>query len=241
MRQLYIEHMPREGELLTLDGDEAHYLGRSLRARPGETFRLAASDGSAAGALLEGFNLGQALLRVGRPDPDPEFPVRCALDLCPPKGDALEEAIEMAVQLGVGSLRLVRSERTLAVPDKGALSPEKIERRLKEAARQCLRARLPLLEAPLPLEQALRAAPEPLRLIMSERGGAPLRSFSPAGPLRVLVGPEGGFSAAELQSASAAGWRAVSLGPRPLKTATAVAAALGGLNALAAPLPSEDA
>ncbi|HTB21666.1 MAG TPA: RsmE family RNA methyltransferase [bacterium] len=242
MHQLFVDTLPAEGGLLSLEGDERHYLGRALRARPGERFRLAAADGSAATALLESFSGDAALLRVGASDPDPDLGLRLSLDLCPPRGDALDEALEMAVQLGLERLRLVRSERTLAAPDQGALQPDKLVRRLREACRQCLRARLPVLEPSLPLEEGLNAAPGPseLKLVMSERGGEALASLALGAhsAVRVLVGPEGGFTAAELDRARAAGWRAISLGPHPLKTATAVAAALASLRALSAPLLS---
>ncbi len=222
--------MEAEGALQALGGDERHYLGRALRARPGERFRLAAPDGAAALAVLEGFEGSTALLRIESRDPDPEERPRLTLDLCPPRGDALDLAADMAAQLGVAGVRLVLSERTLAGP--GQLHPERLARRLREACRQCLRARVPLLEEPLPLAQALALPFAGARLILSERGGEPLPRVGESA--RVLVGPEGGFSAAELGMAREAGWVFVSLGPRPLRTPTAVAAALGGLRALAA-------
>lgn len=243
MHQIFVDHLPPEGDLLSLTGDERHYLGRALRARPGERFRLAAADGSAAIAVLEAFEGETALLRLGPSDPDPVLGPRLSLDLCPPRGDALDSALEMAVQLGVRRIRLVRSERTLASMDQGGLQPDKLRKRLREACRQCLRAQPPFLEPSAAFADAIRgdALSPALRLIMSERGGGPLPSLTWAGDdaveVRVLVGPEGGFTAAELESARAAHWLAVSLGPHPLKTPTAVAAALAGLRALSGPPP----
>jgi len=239
MHQIFVDHLPPEGDLLSLTGDERHYLGRALRARPGERFRLAAADGSAAIAVLEAFEGETACLRLGQSDPDPVLGLRLSLELCPPRGDALDSALEMAVQLGVQRIRLVRSERTLATLDQGALQPDKVRKRLREACRQCLRARPPTFEASAAFTDAIRGdgGSSPLRLIMSERGGGPLPTlpFDDAVEVRVLVGPEGGFTAAELDSARAAQWLAVSLGPHPLKTPTAVAAALAGLRALSGP------
>lgn len=236
MHQLFVDSLPAPGETLWLEGDERHYLGRALRARPGERFRLAAADGSAAVAVLKGFQGDRAELRVEALDPDPDEPFDLHLALCVPRGDALDEALDMAVQLGVASLRLLRSERTLAAPGRGALKPERLQRRLRESGRQCLRARLPRWMPDLDLAPALAEPFAGRRLILSERGGVPL-SQAAAGPVScaaflLLVGPEGGFSAAELGQASAAGWTAVSLGPRPLRVPTAVAAALAGLRAL---------
>jgi 16S rRNA (uracil1498-N3)-methyltransferase len=166
--------------------------------------------------------------------------LRLRLDLCPPRGDALDEAVDMAVQLGMDALRLVVSQRTLAVPDQGALSRERLGRRMREACRQCLRARVPRLEAPVGLAGALaEARPGERRLIMSERGGAALPALEPTEAARIIVGPEGGFSAAEIELALGSGWSAHSLGPHVLRVPTAVAAAFSGLKVLSsAPLRS---
>lgn len=233
MHQLFVDHLPAPGQLLRLEGEERHYLGRVLRARSGEVLRLAAADGSAARAVLEGFEGDAALLRVGESDPDPALPHEVSLEICPPKGDALDQALELAVQLGVRDVRLLRSERTLANLEGATLGAERLNRRLRESARQCERARVPLLKPWQPLAAAL-ADPSGERLFMSERGGLPLRELLPpkGANVRLLIGPEGGFTAAEAEQIQAAGWRAVTLGPTILKVATAVAAALAGLQAL---------
>jgi len=141
----------------------------------------------------------------------------------------------MAVQLGIESLRLVVSQRTLAVPDQGPLSRERLLKRLREACRQCLRARMPQLQAADSFADAVAVVAPGLRLIMSERGGEPLPALERTAAARVLIGPEGGFSVDELELARAAGWRAISLGPHILRVPTAVAAALAGLRALTHP------
>jgi len=233
MHQLFVDHLPAMGQVLRLQGDERHYLGRALRARPGEVVRLAAEDGSAAHAVLEGFEGDFAVLRVGESDPDPVLPYAVSLEICPPKGDALDQALEMAVQLGVREITLIRSERTLANLEGSALGAERLQRRLRESARQCERAELPLLQSSKPLAGAL-ADESGVRLFMSERGGRPLIELLPpwGSRVRILVGPEGGFTSAEAAAILAAGWSPVSLGPTIFKVATAVAATLAGLQAL---------
>jgi 16S rRNA (uracil1498-N3)-methyltransferase len=233
LHQLYVDSVPEPGQTLWLGGEERHYLGRALRARPGERFRLAAADGRAARAELKGFRGEEAELLVEAWDPDPAEAFELHLALCPPRGDALDEALEMAVQLGVRSVRLCRSERTLAEPGQGPLKPERLEKRLREAARQCLRAQLPVLLPALSLPQALAEPSDLRRLLLSERGGQALaQAIQGQRRFLLLVGPEGGFSAAEHGAAAEAGWLAVSLGPHPLRSPTAVAAACAGLRAL---------
>lgn len=237
MHQLYIDGPPAQpGQRVALGGEERHYLGRSLRARPGERFRLAWPDGEARVAVLEGFDGDNAWLRVEAPSPDAADPYTAHLLLCPPKGDALDQALEQAAQLGVASVRLARSERTLANLEGAALDPARLERRLREACRQCLRARVPELRPWQPLAEVLRAPAQGTRLFLSERGGRPLKAAlpPPGASLELLIGPEGGFAEHELALGLAAGWSAVTLGPRALKVPTAVAVALGGLQLLAA-------
>ena len=131
--------------------------------------------------------------------------------------------------------QLLRSERTLANLDGAALQPAKLERRLREAARQCLRAKLPVLKPWQTLAAALAAPREGAKLFLSERGGISLKAALPpvGSAVHLLVGPEGGFTSQELSIGIAAGWQAVSLGPRALKVPTAVAVTLGGLQVLA--------
>lgn len=233
MHQLFVDHLAPLGSVLALGGEERHYLGRALRARSGERVRLAAADGSAAVAVVQAFQGEDVLLLIESLDADADEPYHLRLDLCPPKGDAFDSALEMAVQLGVESIALVRSERTLANAEGSAMSPERLQKRLREAARQCLRAKVPVLLPWRSLEQAVKESGG-VRLLMSERGGLPLAQVAPppGSAVRLLVGPEGGFSADEVELCRAQGWQAVSLGPVILKVNTAVAAALGGLKAL---------
>ncbi|HXB98290.1 MAG TPA: RsmE family RNA methyltransferase, partial [bacterium] len=190
MHQLFVDRVPENGQRLALEGDERHYLGRALRARPGERFRLADPDGRAAVAVLESFQGDTAWLLVESESVDPGDPFQPHLLLCPPKGDALDSALEQAVQLGVASVQLCRSERTLANLEGAALQTAKLERRLREAARQCLRAKLPVLKAWQPLAAALNAPRDGAKIFLSERGGVSLKAaLPPAGSaVHLLIG-----------------------------------------------------
>ena len=238
MHQVFSDLLPPPGQTLRLGGDERHYLGRALRARPGERVRVADGLGGGVVAVLRGFEGDDALLDVESRLDDRAEPWALHLALCPPRGDALDQALEAAVQLGVESLVLLRSQRTLANFDGGALQSERLQRRLQEACRQCERSRVPALLGPLDLDQHLAQPGDGLRLFASERGGLSLsRALGEAGPalsLRTVVGPEGGFSGEELQAAAAQGWTPVTLGQRPLRVPVAVTALFAGLRTLQA-------
>ena len=108
-----------------------------------------------------------------------------------------------------------------------------------DAARQCGAARLPEIVAPLPLSEAIArhlVGRRPLLVAALVAGAPPLRDWlvsrraAPVPDEAVLaIGPEGGWIDAELGSFERAGFRTIDLGPRILRTETALAALVGKL------------
>jgi 16S rRNA (uracil1498-N3)-methyltransferase len=144
------------------------------------------------------------------------------------KRTPLETVIAKSVELGVGEIRLVTTERTNA--DHARI--DRLEAIATEAAEQTGRLDVPRILAPAPLTRALDAQPGEGRLIFcDEAGDAPplleILGGQAVGPLAVLIGPEGGFSASERAGLrSRSGVIAVSLGPRILRADTAALSAL---------------
>jgi len=145
--------------------------------------------------------------------------------------------VQKCCELGVSRIVPVIAARSVARPEPGRRARwEKIAR---EAARQCGRADVPAVAAPAVLAAALAAPDLPARrLVLSpDEAGRSLRALLPdRGATALLVGPEGGFAAAEVEAAQAAGFAPVSLGPRVLRVETAAIVAvalameaLGGL------------
>lgn len=235
MAQIYLPSLGQPGALLRVDGEEHHYLTRSLRVRVGERVRVSDGIGGRGLALVEAVNGEHAELRLEK-----SFgPERCEpleLGLCAPKGDALEEALDAACQLGVASITLLRSERGQANFEGAALRPERLLRRLRESCRQCLRSAPPRLAAPQALLSYIQQPYRGLSLMGSAQAAPALRELPGVGqagePVRLLIGPEGGFSPAEAGALAAAGWLAFNLGPWVLRTPQAAQAGLAGILAL---------
>ena len=125
-----------------------------------------------------------------------------------------------SVELGVSAFTPVFTARSQLRGEKAA----RWQRIIHEAARQSRRPLLPTLEELQPLAAALTATTETLRLMLWEEGSTPLNAvLPPEAPAScvLLVGPEGGFSAAEADAAVLAGFIPVSLGKRILRTETA--------------------
>ena len=135
------------------------------------------------------------------------------------KGDALEEVVYHATEIGVAAFQLAVTERCVA----REISPRKLERLraiAREAAEQSERGIVPLISEPVMLRDAL--APGSV-LLYERHDGAGLAGLE--APQRVVIGPEGGFSPAEVAAAVEAGVTIAGLGPRILRSQTVAVAA----------------
>jgi 16S rRNA (uracil1498-N3)-methyltransferase len=249
-RRLFVPAARLGGTRLVLTDDDHQYVARVLRARPGD--RLTLFDG--AGAEVEA-----AIARVGKLDTELVLGARRAgsatapaiaitLLVAAPRGERMDLVVQKTTELGVARIVPVVAERSVARPEPARRGRwEKIAR---EAARQCGRADVPRVDEPLPLAVALAAPDLPAtRFALWEaertqslraRLAAAVATGPSGGPrsaVALLVGPEGGFPAGEIDTAAAAGFVPVSLGPRILRVETAaivavalVQASAGGLD-----------
>jgi 16S rRNA (uracil1498-N3)-methyltransferase len=150
------------------------------------------------------------------------------------KGDKLDAVVRDATELG--ATRIVAAETRRGEVKLGARAEQRmrrLERIAVEAARQCGRGDVPLLQGPLPWADALRLGAEPngLSFCLWERStdpiGPKLRALGAAEPLTFAVGAEGGLDDVEIAEARSIGYAVVSLGPFILRTETVAAAVLG--------------
>jgi 16S rRNA (uracil1498-N3)-methyltransferase len=208
--------VPAPGERLVLEPATAHHVEVVTRITRDEPFVV--FDGHGAQAVVVLVGSGEI---EGRSEPPPAA-VRAVLHLvlAVPKGPALDHALRMAVELGVthvhpgiatrSVVREVRTDRWLRI--------------VASAVAQSGRADLPVLAAPAPLLDAAAGVPATVarRLALP---GAP--RLEPAfGPAALIVGPEGGFTSAEVDVLIAAGWVPGGLATHVLRVDTAVAAGL---------------
>jgi 16S rRNA (uracil1498-N3)-methyltransferase len=134
---------------------------------------------------------------------------------------------EKATELGVTTFVLAATDRAQAFRSDPARTP-RLERVVREAAKQALRARWPRVEAK-PLREVLASAP-PVALLL-EHSSEPFPARLPSVPAAIAVGPEGGWSGEERLLAREMGWRLVSLPAGRLRAETAAVVALGLLRA----------
>lgn len=226
----------RDGRVV-FDRDESRHLARVLRLRSGDT--VVAADGAGREYTVRLESVGEeatgTVLAAG--DSARESPVRITLLQGVPKGDKMESIVRACTELGVTRIVPVLAERTIVTLDAGRWRDRarRWQRIAKEAAKQCGRAVVPPVDAPRALDDVLAGGDDPdLRLCLWEgaREGASLPLTLPdAAGIALLVGPEGGFAASEVDLARQHGWLIVGAGPRILRTETAGPAIIAVLQA----------
>jgi 16S rRNA (uracil1498-N3)-methyltransferase len=220
-----------EGEIF-LTPSQQHYLSRVLRLKAGDRFIAMDGQGSWWVSALEG-SLTQAKILESL-CVQTELPGTVTLMAALPKGNGFDDVVYQATELGVACIIPLKSDRTLLNP-----SPQKLERwrRLtQEAAEQSERQFVPTLLDPIDFTASLQL-PETSnasRYICVARGDAPhllsclLEQKLASSPSSVVIaiGPEGGWTTAEVEQATSAGFQPVSLGRRILRAVTAPILAL---------------
>lgn len=224
--------MADQQELL-LSEATSHHLLRVLRAKPGT--QLILFDGSGMQCLAELLSSERKLARVRLLDqqwPQVESPLWTQLALAISKGDRVDIAVQKAVELGVSSIQPLATERSelRLTPDRQAKKQHHWQQIADSACEQSGRVRRVEVLTPLTLEQWLRDLPilavGELRLVLHPRAAQPLASHQRPERLCLMVGPEGGFSDAEIDLACQYQFHSTLIGPRVLRTETAPIVAL---------------
>ncbi len=228
------------GSVIGLIGDEGRHAVRVSRLRVGEEISI----GDGAGSVADG-----QVIRVDRDSCDirvtqvrharADAAVQLVLVQALAKGDRDERAVEQATEFGVDRIVPWQAQRSVSRWDdtKAARGVTKWQRVAREAAKQSLRARIPVVEDPVALAQLTAWASQPAThmLVLHPRGERKLSQWcrelqSPQGECVVVIGPEGGMSDAELTALASAGAEVLQLGDTVLRTSSAGPAALVLLN-----------
>jgi 16S rRNA (uracil1498-N3)-methyltransferase len=225
------------GAEIALPPGAAHHAVRVLRLKQGDALVLFDGEGGECAARLARVDGGTVLARIGeRRSVERESPLAVTLVQGLAAADRMDYAIQKAVELGVAAIVPVTTARSVA-----RLDDERARRRVEHwrqivvsACEQCGRDRLPAIHALCDLSEWLRTPSIALsRLLLAPDAGRSLAELDrPDGAIELLVGPEGGFTPDESAAAVAAGFHAVRLGPRILRTETVAPAALAAMNAL---------
>ena len=218
-----VEALPAAGGVCRLTGEEAAH-GKARRVAAGDPVVLVDGSGREARGRVERIGrtfLEVAVERVGAGSAAETVALHLLVAAVRP--ERLSWIAEKATELGAARLTLVASQRTQRFRASEGLA-HRLERVVREAAKQAERATWPRVAGPILFDQAL-SGEETTRLIL-DPSGEPFPAVLPAGPTALLVGPEGGWTEDELEAALAAGWVAASLAAGKLRAETAAVAAL---------------
>jgi 16S rRNA (uracil1498-N3)-methyltransferase len=230
MRRFTIAPAGRRGNHVTFDRAESHHLARVLRLKAGDL--VVAVDGSGHDYTVRldevSAESSGTIVDVAARATESPFPITLVQGV--PKGDKMEAILRAVIELGVARVAPAVTARTVVQLDAARAETRRArwERVAREAAKQCGRARLPVIEPARPLAHWLAESVDDgtLRLCLWEDERAPLGEIVDAVSTRptaalVIVGPEGGLAREEVDAARAAGWHIAGFGPRVLRTETA--------------------
>jgi 16S rRNA (uracil1498-N3)-methyltransferase len=219
---------------LAITGPLLDHLRKSLRATVGE--ELWVTDEQRRRYVLRIVSITSRELlgdivdeRQGPPRSHP----RVVLGQAVLKGDRMDLVIQKATELGVNVITPLISQRVIARPRTERVGPQvdRWQRIALEAAQQSERWDLPSIGQPIEFTNWLSSTTAAHKFILSERSkGADLMTIAvptdPATDVVLAIGPEGGWSESEQETAHASGWTSVNLGSRILRSETAAIVAV---------------
>lgn len=215
-----------------LDNDQARYVGRVLRLRPGDTLRVFNGDDGEFDAEIQTITKSTVGLLVGLPvETATESALKLHLVQGISRGERMDFVIQKATELGVKRITPVFTEYGVVKLDeqRAAKRRDHWQGVAASACEQSGRIRPPLIDPPVALNTWFGMGAKETDTDLVLRPGAATALTSIAAPVTkvcLLIGPEGGFSHQEYDDADLAGFTAVSLGPRVLRTETAALAAV---------------
>ena len=246
------------GATVEIGGEEGRHAVRVSRLRVGERILLGDGAGAIGGGVVVRTDRDRFAVELDEVRTDAEASPRVTLVQALAKGDRDERAVEQATEFGVDRVLPWQAARSVSRWDgaggaeKAAKGVAKWARIAREASKQSLRARIPEVGSPISSEELRAAAADPDRAVIAlhPRGGRTLSEWAArfaAGAVRaagasaaaeasrpseilLVVGPEGGFSDAELDALESAGAEILVLGTTVLRTSSAGPAGLAVLN-----------
>ena len=218
---------------VTLSADEAKHLRNVLRLQPGDEAYVFDGDGHEFRGEIATISRDLAEIRIVQQvaPSAPESNLNLTMAVALLKGEKFDLVVQKLTELGVTSIIPIMTTRA----DVRIRSTEDADRKLvrwrrivMEATKQCGRARLMTIESPVSLDAFITRSgvEDQLRLMLAERGGAPLNDSigNRSQTVSALIGSEGGWTDDEITSARDAGWQIVTLPGRIMRAETAAIA-----------------
>ena len=237
MYNFFVKNTNLNGNIVKIDGGDFNHVKNVLRMKEKDTFLVSIDNKNYLCEIKEFFSDYLVAEIIQNDFLDTSLGIEIYLFQGMPKSDKLELIIQKAVELGVYKIIPVQMERSIAKIENNKIKSktERFNAIAESAAKQCKRSFIPTVSEPLSLKNALEMAKElDLFLIPYENEQGIKSTISALSKIKkgfkvgVLIGPEGGFSVAEIEQAKNVG-DTISLGKRILRTETASITAMSML------------
>ncbi len=237
MPRFYCPQALAIGACITLPEHIAHHL-RVLRTAPGACITLFNGDGGEYAAVLKVLEKKRADAEIKTFSPrEAELPYALKLAQALPEASKMDWIIEKAVELGATAVQPLAAQRCVV-----RLSAERAAKKMEHwhgivaaAAEQSGRNRLAQLADPIGFNDWVAQRDLHLRVLLTPRAEHSLSAWArhhPPQSLTLAIGPEGGFTELEEETAQEQGVLMLSIGARVLRTETAGLAAMAALNGI---------
>lgn len=231
------------GQQVDLDDVALRHAVQVLRLKPDDPLILFNGNGHDYHARLISVVKKQATVIIEEQQTvDNESPLFTHLALGIAKGERMDYALQKAVELGVQRFTPLLTERCVVQLDakREAKRLQHWQGVIRGACEQSGRARLPQLDSVISYANFLAEDLPGQRMILDPRNDSSLSDCSPPEQLVLMIGPEGGFSEQEREAAYQHNAVGIHLGPRILRTETAVVTGLSAVQTLWGDLDKKD-
>lgn len=224
------------GQTIELSPEAGQHVGVVLRMQTGDLLTLFCGNNKEYTASIEQIKKKQVIVHVlAVAEQNRESPLAIHLGQAISKGDRMEQVMQKATELGVARITPLITERCAV-----KLDSDRMQKKLHQwqsiviaACEQSGRNTVPVVHTPQTLDQFVSNTQSALKLILHPYCTATWRDYPiKRRDMALLIGPEGGFSEAEVQLACNHEFLPLSLGPRIIRTETAAISALSVLQAV---------
>ncbi len=221
-------------DIVTITGEDAHHIIHVLRYKIGQYLIVVDGDGRIAKTEITDIAEYTVVVKIIEYlEENTEAPIEVILAQCLPKSDKMDFIVQKAVELGVHRICPLMSENCVVKYDhaKKEARQKKWQKIANEAAKQCGRTLLPSVQPIALLKDLFLELEHNVEVFMCYEGQADsslktLLETTMASKFLIIIGPEGGFSPAEVVLCKGNGAKVVTMGPRILRTETASLAAV---------------
>ncbi len=231
MKLFYHPEVFTDASIITLGEEESNHLARVLRLGEGEMIHLTNGMGAMAQAEILDAHPKHSQVQITELEGNyGARPFKVHIAMGPTKNNSrFEWFLEKATEIGIEEITPIICEYS----ERRQIKTERLQKILLAAMKQSLKAKLPVLNEPIPFREFIQEKRETTNFIAycSEEYRTSLgSSVVPGDDTLVLIGPEGDFSPSEVQYALQNGFLPVSLGPSRLRTETAAVVACHTVN-----------